>query len=66
MADHGRLRPINTTLPEYLENPFPEAGTETHALPVPSRLLCPLPAPTSKIDFRVLHINMVDIIFIIL
>ena len=34
MANRGRLRPSAAILPEYLENPFPEAGTETHALPV--------------------------------
>ena len=43
MADRGWLRPATIVSTEYLENPFPETGTEIHAPPVPS---CPrLPSP---------------------
>ena len=50
MANRGRLRPADTILPEYLENPFPEAGTKNHSIPFPlsappvPAFLCPAPA----------------------
>jgi len=55
MANRGRLRPAATTSPEYLENPFPEAGTRNYPEPfAPDRLLPPaallllLPIPPSR------------------
>jgi len=38
MANRRRLRPADPSLPEYLENPFPEVRTENHSQPVPFRL----------------------------
>ncbi len=43
MADRGRLRPVTVVSTEYLENPFPETGTEIHAPSVPSCLRLPSP-----------------------
>jgi hypothetical protein len=48
MANCGRLRPADTVLPEYLENPFPEADTKNHCPPLPRRL------PSAVHDFRAL------------
>jgi len=43
MANRARLRTVDTLLPEYLENPFPEAAA-LKSLPAAtaSRLFCPL------------------------
>ena len=46
MANSWRLRPAAIVFPEYLENPFPEAGTEIHAPPVPFRLCLSFPVPS--------------------
>ena len=43
MANRGRLRLATVVSPEYLENPFPETGTEIHAPPVPSCFRLPSP-----------------------
>ena len=62
MSPDGELRAVASggmSLPEYLENPFSETGTENHFPPVRSPSCPPstLPIPTShaqtfKMDFR--------------
>ena len=56
MADGGRLRTVDAILPEYLENPFFEAGTGKHpAGPFQASGLCLLSfVLTGKFDFRIL------------
>jgi hypothetical protein len=43
MANRGRLRPADTVLPEYLENPLPGTSKEIHGQPVLSRFRPVLP-----------------------
>jgi hypothetical protein len=47
MANRERLRPADTILPEYLENPFPAASTRKYASPA-----FPPAAQSDNIDFR--------------
>ena len=75
MANRGRLRPADAVVPEYLENPFLEAGTEIRVQPVPFRFplafLAALPEPVllspraspidlPKLDFHALTRHSVD------
>ena len=65
MANRGQLRPASTTMPEYLENSFSEAGTGKHSPPADSLPAIPAfptqsrPPPTRSYQDNT-HIRLIE------